>query len=851
MQTLGALLENLAERFGARPALLYKPRYRTQTWTYEELFEQAGHLALWLRSRGIARGDRVVIWAPNSPWWVVSFFGCMRLGAVVVPLDIRSSPDFMRCVVTQTSPKLALLSRLTVHDWAYGAYDAPVTLVEDLDSLIPKEGKLEETGVEPGDLAEIIFTSGTTGDPKGVMLTHGNIAADLQSVNLFVPNVPHFRLLSILPLSHMLEQTVGLLLPMVRGASIFYPAGRQSTILFRALQEQGITTMVLVPQALQLFMAAIEREVKNEGKERLWRLLGSVSIHLPIRARHLLFRRVYNKLGGKLEFFVSGGAPLTPDLIGKWDVLGIPVLQGYGTTEASPVISGEPLDQRNPRSVGKPVADVQVKIAGDGEVLVKGPNITPGYWHNPSATEEAFEDGWYKTGDLGRLDEKGYLYLLGRKKDRIVLSNGQNVYPDDVERSLKEVDGVEDGVVVGMPTAEGAEVHAVFILGPGSPDAASIVRQANARLAPHQQIRGYTLWPDADFPRTHTLKVKKHEVLAALLSTRQDRSKAAASGSQSQLSSQDGSAGGTPLLRIIADLAGVDAGRLSPQSTLAEDAGLDSLSRVELLAAVEAELGVYLDESLVGPSTTVCELEALVAAQSLSVRPVYPKWPLSLPARMGRSLLQLPTFGLLGLVAHARVAGIENLEKVAPPVLFVANHTSHFDSPTLLKYLPGKWRRRLAVAAAADYFFSRKALGAFVSLLLNAFPFSRTAAIRPTIEQSARLLDGGWSILIYPEGTRSTTGEMAPFKPGVGLLAVEMAVPVVPVYVEGLFKVLPKGQSIPRRGAVTVRFGRSLRFSQGTPYEAASAAIEEAVRVLARGGARAEGEGPRTKGKAN
>jgi long-chain acyl-CoA synthetase len=845
MQTLDTLLEDLAERYGSRSALLYKPRYRTESWTYRQLFEQAGQMASWLRGQGVEKGDRVVIWAPNNPWWVVSFFGCLRLGAVVVPLDIRSSPDFVRCVVTQTEPRLALVSRLTAQDWTY---DTPATPVEELEGLVPRgttddsspaarrramddrpaialpEG-IPHSVVSSDDLAEIIFTSGTTGDPKGVMLTHGNIMSDLQSVNLFVPNVPHFRLLSILPLSHMLEQTVGLLLPMLRGASIFYPASRQSTLIFQALQEQSITNMVLVPQALQLFMAAIEREVKKQGKERQWHLLGRLAKRLPERTRHLLFRPVYERLGGKLEFFVSGGAPLSPELIGKWDALGIPVLQGYGTTEAAPVITGEPLDQRNPLSVGKPVAHVQVKITPDGEILVKGPNITPGYWHNQRATEEAFEDGWYKTGDLGRLDDKGYLYLLGRKKDRIVLSNGQNVYPDDVERALKEIDGVQDAVVLGMPTPDGAEVHAALLLEPGSPGAAAVVRQANSHLAPHQQIRGYTLWPDDDFPRTHTLKVKKHEVLAALLEGQQAGAAEEAPASETQ-------EGVAPLLRIIAELSGVDASQLFPQSTLAEDAGLDSLGRVELLAAIEAELGVYLDESLVGPSTTVGDLEVLVGSQARSARPEFAKWPLSLSARVGRSLVQWPAFGLLGLVAPAQLLGLDNLRRVKPPVLFVANHTSHFDSPTLLRCLPAKWRRRTTVAAAADYFFSSKALGAFVSLLLNAFPFSRTEAIRPTLEHSAWLLDHGWSILIYPEGTRSITGEMAPFKAGVGLLAVEMGVPVVPVHVQGLFEVLPKGRSIPHRAPVTVTFGPPLRFLRGTTYEAASAQMEEAVRAL-------------------
>jgi long-chain acyl-CoA synthetase len=230
-----------------------------------------------------------------------------------------------------------------------------------------------------------------------------------------------------------------------------------------------------------------------------------------------MFHSVHERLGGQIEFLVSGGAPIAPELIKKWELLGIPIIQGYGATEASPVISATTLNNRDPHTVGQPVPGMQVKVAKDGEVLIKGPSITQGYWNNPEATREAFEDGWYKTGDLGQIDEKGRIYLHGRKKDMIVLANGQNVYPEDVELVLKSIPGLVDAVVVGLPSERGAQVHAVIIPDPEGVNADRVVKQANARLAPHQYIRGITVWPDKDFPRTHTLKVKKHEVLKRLI----------------------------------------------------------------------------------------------------------------------------------------------------------------------------------------------------------------------------------------------------------------------------------------------------------------------------------------------
>lgn len=492
-----------------RPALLYKPRYRTEIWSYNRLWDEANRVASRLQEQGIEKGDRIVLWAPNSPRWVACFFANARLGSVLVPLDVRSGPDFVHRVVTQSEPKLALLSSMMMGDWNY---PIPALAIDEIDLLANRGVDLHVPHVTPDDMVEVMFTSGTTGDPKGVVLSHGNITSNAEAVGHVIPDLPYLRLLSILPLSHMFEQTVGLVLALSRGASIFYPASRQSTALFRAFTEHGITTMLAVPQALQLFMDGIEREGRKQGKGESWERLGYLAEHLPVAGRRLLFRSLHKRLGGKVQFFVSGGAPLDPALISKWELLGIPVLQGYGATETGPVITATSPDDLKPGSVGKAVRGVEFKLVAE------------------------------------------------------------------------------------------------------------------------------------------------------------------------------------------------------------------------------------------------------------------------------------------------------------------------------LKALPGRIRGRVAVAAAADYFFTRTMLGAAVALVLNAFPFSRSTAVRPTLEHCASLLDRGWSILLYPEGTRSTTGQIGSFKAGVGLLAVELDVPVVPVRIEGLERILPKGRTLPRRGRATITFGRPLRFEAGTSYNAATTEIEEAVR---------------------
>jgi long-chain acyl-CoA synthetase len=821
MQTLGAFLEESVRRYGPRAALVTRPRYRTEIWNYDQLWSETGRIAIWLQGQGLQKGDRIVLWAPNSPLWVACFFAAARLGLIVVPLDIRSGADFVEGVLSQTEPALALLSALTVPEWTSPVPGVPI---EDLAGLEDRDPP-SLPRIDPDDVAEVLFTSGTTGAPKGVILTHRNIVSDAESVNQVIPDLPYIRLLSILPLSHMFEQTVGLLLPLGRGASIFYPSGRQSTVLFRALQEQRITNVLTVPQALQLFMDAIEREVRKQGSRRRWEWSQRLAGKLPRAGRRALFHQVHRQLGGSLEFFVSGGAPLEHDLERRWELLGIPIVQGYGATETSPVITATALDQPRPGSVGRAIPGVEVKIGPDGEVLVHGPNVTAGYWRNPAATAAAFEDGWYRTGDLGELDADGYLYLRGRKKNLIVLPNGQNVFPEDIERVLAPLPGVEEAVVLGVPDANGTQVHAVLRLADGTESPDALIRRANAQLAPHQQIRGVTAWPDQDFPRTHTLKVKRAEVLARIDELRREPARSA--------SPAPGPAdGGSSLARLIADVTELPPARVTAAAMLGDDIGLDSLGRVELLAAIEADMGIYLDEALIGPSTTVGDLEALIQSQQGSARPEFPSWPRSRAVQLARRRLQAASFSLLDRVAPARISDREVLQGVMPPALFVANHTSHLDTLTILRALPWSWRERVTVAAAADYFFSRRWLALLVSILLNAFPFSRTSAVRPTLEHCAVLLDEGWSILLYPEGTRSTSGQMGEFKSGVGLLAVELQVPVVPIHLGGLERVLPKGRTIPHRAGVTVRFGQPLRFGPETAYEAAAARIEEAVRAL-------------------
>jgi len=824
METIGQLLENSDREHGSRLALKMRSGLRLEKYTYHQLWKQAQCMARLLQDRGMEKGDRVVVWAPNSPSWVIAYLGALLGGGVVVPLDVRSTPEFAAKVAIQTEPVLALISE-SILESAQGL-SVPTLQVEELPCLLyhAEEG-LREPEITGHDLAEIMYTSGTTGEPKGVMLTHRNLISNVEMALRMMPLNPKTTVLSLLPLSHMYEQIVGLLIPLRSGASVVYLPSRQPHIVLRALRRERITAMALVPQALQLLMSRIEREVERQGRDALWRLLHRLAPRLPIGARRLLFRSVHRQLGGHLQFLACGGAFLDPSLAQKWENLGVPILQGYGCTEATALVTGSGLRYRRLGTVGRVAPGQEVAIAPDGEILVRGANISVGYWRNPQATKQTYREGWYHTGDLGYLDSDGYLHFKGRKKNLIVLADGMNVYPEDIENRLNLRAEIQEAVVVGLPQKDGrVEVHAVVL--PSDPEGVEkAVRETNRLLAPHQQIRGFTVWPGEDFPRTHTLKVKRHEVLEALEGedkVAEERPELAAR--QVEVDLRD----------LVAQTAGVPREEIGPESTLGLDLGLDSLSIVELLCLIEEELGVYVEEGRLTHLATVGDLEAILAdVQRAETLTPFPEWPLGFPARAGRTLLQRTLMDpLLALLCPTRVKGLQNLEGLSGPLLFSANHTSHLDTLVVLKVLPRRYRWRLSVAAAADYWFANPLLGNLTALLFNIFPMARQGNVRPSMEHTVDLIDRGWSVLIYPEGTRSLSGEMQPFKPGVGLLAVELGVLVVPLHLRGVYAILPKGSSVPRRGPVEVTMGAPLRFPPGMDHAQAAQQLEREIHRL-------------------
>lgn len=542
MDTLLDLLDEAVKQYGDRPALgLRRDDGTSMHWTFRELDRRSRICAWRLRARGLEPGDRILTWSPSTPALPAAYFGAMRARLVFVPLDLRMASDAIERIVEKSGATHLVLG--TGRD-APDPRDArlerfPTTTVDDLtaepDDTFPADWEEQVAAwprPAPDEIFELIFTSGTTGTPKGVILAHDNVLAGVQSFHRIVPRMEH-RLVSLLPLSHALEQAVGLYYALSVAGNVLYVRSRNSRVIFDALRDHRVTTMLVVPQFLDLLWSGIEREVERRGQTATFDRLRRIARHLPMSARRLLFRSVHAQLGGGLRLFASAGAFLPPALQQAWEDLGVIVLQGYGATESAAGCCTT-LQDHGLGTVGRPPFPVEMRLAEDGEVLFRGPTLFKGYWQDPETTAAAFtEDGWYRSGDIGRLDPAGRLVLMGRKKDIIVLPNGFNVYPEDIENALR-VAGIRDSVVVetkpgrieaivlapgvhGLPGSDEGDVHpAGLTRDPGEIRAQieGAIKAANASLGINQRIAGWRLWPEADFPRTHTLKVRRERVRA-------------------------------------------------------------------------------------------------------------------------------------------------------------------------------------------------------------------------------------------------------------------------------------------------------------------------------------------------
>jgi long-chain acyl-CoA synthetase len=728
--------------------------------------------------------------------------------------------------------------------------EGPTITFEEIEGL--DEAELEPVAVEPDDIVEIVYTSGTTSDPKGVVHRHRNICANLRPFAeefhryrfLAAPFQP-IRLLNLLPLSHMFGQSMGLFIPPLLGGACVFMRSLSPPEIMETVRESRISVVVAVPRIVEQLQNHL---IKSFGRpEGRLRTSGIPSV-LERWIRH---RRFHSYAGYKFWAIVSGGAPLSEELERFWSSLGILVIQGYGLTEASPIVSLNHPFHAKPGSIGKPVKGQEVKIACDGEILVRGDNVVSEYLGTSDLGQRVSENGWLYTGDLGEFDHAGNLRFKGRKKETIITAEGLNVYPQDVEKALNQLTEVSQSVVVGLAHNDNEEVHAVLVLEAETTDPQNVIRTVNQVLEPYQRIRGWTVWPDSDFPRTPaTLKVDRRKILQRIRQME----------SEMEISSGKEKQHPAWISYLPAKSANQESTEYSKDDNLDLDLGMTSLDRIELLARIQETQSQRLDEKVFARLSTVGEISSWLEESAENQRErteeirdsfsrsTRPRWTRTFPVRALRNAVQAALIvPLFKRYIEFSVEGRRHLDCVEPPVIFAANHCSNLDTIALQSALPREWRRRLAPAIRQEYFaahfspvhFSlkerlKKSFEYYLACaLFNTFPIpQRMGGIHRTLRYAGELVEQGYCLLIFPEGARSEDGRIRAFKAGIGVLATRLHVPVIPVHISGLFEVLSKHDSWPESGRSALRIGPALRFSRKVDSRVAAKEVEKAIRSL-------------------
>ena len=888
---LATLIDDF-RRYGREVAVVHFRGNRRHVTTYGELARLAGRFAAFLAGQNIGQGDRVLLWAENSAEWIAAFHGCLLRGVLAVPLDAAGSVDFAARVAADVHPKLAvgdalLLGKLTS---ACTGEAIPTLAFEDWLDRLPLAEMDAVSGLRQETPLQVLFTSGTTGDPKGVVITHGNVLASVgpiedgaQPYMRYERLIHPLRILHTLPLSHVFGQTMGLWVPPIFRAELHFESRLAAPHIVELIRAERISVLAAVPRVLALLK--VHLEATDAGlSERIAR-----SQKLNPWLRWWRFRAVHRAFGFKFWAFVSGGGALPGPLEQFWNALGFVLVQGYGLTESTALITLNHPFHVAKGTIGKPMAGREVKLAPDGEVLVRGAVISGAVWQGGELRPR--EDEWLATGDIAQRQESGELKFLGRKSEVIVTAAGLNIHPEDIEAAIEEQPEIAACAVVAMETPNGPEPCAVLACRGSGDGAAGAIARANAKLAEFQRISRWVLWPEPDLPRTSTGKVRRKPVAAWLAQMQA----AAATTSSGAPGPSDGAFGPSSdwLVALIAQITGERNLGVGDELRLSEDLHLDSLGRVQLSAAIEERLGIVEGSGLLEEVHTLGELRRLVASEGAGTREqgsgireteteetgnreqgtgdreqnlgappaqrtryVYPEWPWWAPFQWLRvAFLEAIQRPLTWLLAAPRVVG--PAEPLPPgPVLIVGNHVTAYDGPLIQYALAGPLRRRIAVAMAGDmlddyrhwrnpdwppghegfYLLGPPAYW-LATALFNVFPLPRQRDFQLSFAHAGRAMDRGYSVMVFPEGMRSAAGQLARFRPGIGLLAKQCGVPVVPTAIRGLGEMKTGRRRWFRSGVLEVRVGAAIRFSPEESEAAITARLHDEVELLLGGGA--------------
>jgi long-chain acyl-CoA synthetase len=856
------LFDTSVKRFPTRVAMRIERDGRKEQYTYEDVNELTLRAAGFFAKNGIASGSRVILFSNNMPEWGMTYFGILKAGATAIPIDPASTVEEIvafakagEASAIVVSPKLAgdigvrtLLSALDeafAKDLAGGTGDADKSVrapvVWTFDEVFEMKSETEEAKrnallpakIHSNAIASMIFTSGTTGTPKAVMLSHKNFVNMISMLSSVLDMDITDGVLSVLPMHHTFEFSAGFLTPFSNGTQITYLNDLTAEDLARTIENSHVTGLVGVPALWEMLHRRIKTRLREKGDwiadmaDNVIEFNAWIRDNTPFNLGPIVFFPIHQGMGGQMRYLISGGSALSEKVQKDLHGLGFTVLEGYGLTESSPVLTvARPGNKLLRGSVGKPLPGVEVKIdkpdeKGVGEVYARGQNVMVGYYNNDKATEAVLNDRWLKTGDLGRLDEGGNLFIVGRSKDVIIDSNGKNIYPDEIEDHYGKSTYIKEMSVVGLPDDDGGEKIAALVVPDYEHDIALSrsevnkqievhFREVSASLAFFKRVKVLHITP-FELPRTATRKVKRPEVVE-MLQTLEDRSK-------SKTKTVVESKGDDNMLwirKVVASVSNRPLSDIAVEDKLA-DLGFDSLMFVELQAAVEDAGGRVLSPDTLNEVQSVREL--LTAVQRLDKSKKLADEPKaeekkddddivipSIVRRVGNAVVDFATDTLYDGVLNTKIEGEANVPRhvnfiVAP------NHTSHIDTGLVKKALGKDVAEQTVAVAAADYWFDTKYKRAYMNNFTTLVPIERTGSLRQSLRHVTQILNEGYNALIFPEGGRQESGQIAEFKPIIGYLALNQKIGILPIYIWGTYDAFPKGTIIPKGKSIGAKVG--------------------------------------------
>src|SRR5208337_3952587 len=824
---------------GDEIAIRQRRGYRMETWTHRRIAEGANRVARELEVRGLTKGDAVLLWGENSAEWITAFLGCLICGVVIVPIDHASSLEFA-CRVSR-EVKAKLIFRASTHK---ECGTVPSILLESLYAVtaLHDSSPYPSPPLSRQDTLEIIFTSGTTAEPRGVVISHGNVLANIEPLQSEIRKylryeklVHPLRFLNLLPLSHVFGQMLGVFIPQMLAGTVVFLDSLRPAELIDIIRRERVSVLIAVPRFIESLQREVERQQERDGKLERFRKDFALADGQHFLRRWWRFRGIHARLGWKFWAFISGGAALPQQAETFWNRLGYAVIQGYGMTETTSLISLNHPFHSAKGSIGKVFPGMEVRVDDKGELLVRGENVATAYRHNGQTLSMAEADGWFRTGDIAETDESGLLYFKGRRKNVIVTAAGMNVYPEDLEKALRAQSGVRDCVVVGLEKDGNAEPCAVLVLNGSATNPAALVDAANQSLAEYQKMHHWFVWPESDFPRTPTQK--------PVLPRISDAVQNAKSGATEDTSATN------PLAGLISRITGRPVQLGSKNANLEADLHLTSLDRVELMSVLEERHQVELNDAQFQDVTTVGDLEKLLTqGASPTVQHVYPTWPQNWLTTAVRLVIYYSlAWPATYLLAAPRIRGRENLRGLHGPVLVVSNHVTYLDIAWILPALPARFRNRLATAMGGERLARMRRPSGSLSLferfmehlryflalsLFNVFPLPQQSGFLQSFAFAGNLVECCWNVLVFPEGQTSEDGNMSAFRSGVGLLAKQLNVPVVPIHLHGLYDLKRDERIFTRPGHVEVTIGRPIRFGANQEPNEIARELEVRVREL-------------------